>query len=258
MTGLTIGTVLMLLIAAFAAGWLDAIGGGGGLIQLPVLLLLLPHSAPAAVLGTNKLSSIIGTTAAARTYAKTVPPPRAIAAPMMLAAFIGAGAGSAVASSLDPELYRPVIVVMLVGVWIFTFINPAARLKQIPDHEPPQVGVFMPVLLGFGIGFYDGAIGPGTGTFLLIGLVAAFGLSFLRASSTAKFVNVATNLASILVFAATGSILWLLGLLMGAANLAGGIIGSRTAIRFGSEFVRRTMLVVIAALIVRLGITIFG
>ncbi|MEY2634789.1 MAG: hypothetical protein RIS75_729 [Actinomycetota bacterium] len=247
---------VLLLIAAAAAGWMDAIGGGGGLIQLPALLLAIPPAFTPSALGTNKLSSIIGTSAAAVTYAREVPPPMKSIRPMMIAAFIGSSAGSLVATSLNPTVFRPVIFVLLVVVWVITLINPTSRVKAVLDHETPEHSWFIPIVAGLSLGFYDGAIGPGTGAFLLIFLVQMLGLSFLRASSSAKFVNVATNGASVLIFAASGHIMWFLGITMGCANLIGGVIGSRMAIRFGSEFVRKMLLIVVALLIVRLGFTI--
>ena len=247
---------VLLILAAAAAGWMDAIGGGGGLIQLPALLLVIPTALTPSALGTNKLSSIIGTSAAAATYARKVPPPMASIKPMMIAAFIGSAAGSLLASSLNPTVFRPIIFVLLVIVWIITLINPTSRVTAVLDHETPQHSWFIPIVAGLSLGFYDGAIGPGTGAFLLIFLVQMLGLSFLRASSSAKFVNVATNGASVIIFAASGHVLWILGLTMGVANLIGGVIGSRMAIRHGSEFVRKILLIVVAVLIVRLGFTI--
>lgn len=248
----------LLLLAAFAAGWLDAIGGGGGLIQLPMLLLVLPANLTPVALGTNKVSSIIGTTAAATTYARRLPPPLKTAAPMMGAAFLASLAGSSLASSVDPVSFRPVILVMLVIVFVITLSKRSLSAATLADHETPTHGLLLPIAIGAGIGFYDGLIGPGTGAFLLVALVQLAGFSFLRASSTAKFVNWSTNLASIIIFGAFGSILWSLGLAMGAANLGGGLLGSRMALARGSGFVRGLLLAAVALLIVRLAWSLVG
>lgn len=250
--GLAPVTVGLLLLAALAAGWVDAVSGGGGLLQLPSLLVALPSgSPPAQALGTNKLSSIIGTAAAARTYARQVTLDLRTALPMAGAAFLGSAAGSALATRLPAGAFRPVILVALVGVWTWTLLRPAMGAQDALRWDGRRHRA-VAVVAGLGIGFYDGLIGPGTGSFLLIVLVAVLGYSFLSASATAKLVNLGTNAASIAVFGATGNVLWLLGAAMGACNLVGAVIGARMAIRRGSGFVRVVFLAVVGALIARL------
>ncbi len=249
---LDLGTIVLLCIAAGAAGWVDAVTGGGGLIQLPSLLIAMPNGPPADALGTNKLSSIIGTSAAAATYLRNTRIDLRTALPMAVAAFIGAGLGALLASHIPAASFRPIILVMLIGVWLWTWLKPAMGTVEQLRWEGQRRHYGVAVIAGLGIGFYDGLIGPGTGSFLLIVLVAGLGLSFLKASATAKIVNVGTNIAALIIFGFTGSVLWLLGLLMGACNLVGAVIGARTAIAKGSEFVRRVFLVVVALLILRL------
>ena len=256
MLELDLATLALLAVAAFAAGWLDAIGGGGGLIQLPALLLALPTQSTAIAIGTNKISSLIGTSASAIAYSKKVKPPLKTVAPMMVAAFVGSIFGSIVAVSIKPEVFRPVILVLLIVVWVITWRNPVSALKTIEDHEPPTHSKLTPLLWGIGIGFYDGAIGPGTGIFLLALLVNVIGLSFLRSSATAKFVNLATNFASLLVFLSFGNIYWALGVSMGLSNLAGSLVGTKLAIKHGSPFVRKVLLIAVAALILRLAFSL--
>lgn len=251
MIGLDPGTIALLCVAAACAGWVDAVTGGGGLVQLPSLLIAMPDQPPATALGTNKLSSVIGTSAAALTYARRTRVDLRTALPMAIAAFVGAAGGALLASHLPAQAFRPVILVLLVAVWIYTLVRPAMGLEENRRFTGRRHGVIAGVA-GLGIGFYDGLIGPGTGSFLLIVLVAGLGLSFLAASATAKIVNLGTNIAALIVFGLTGSVLWLLGLLMGACNLAGAIIGARTAIARGSGFVRAVFLVVVALLILRL------
>ena len=246
-------TILLLAVAAGAAGWVDAVTGGGGLIQLPSLLIAMPNGAPAEALGTNKLSSIIGTSAAATTYLRNTRLDLRTALPMALAAFMGAGLGATLASRIPAASFRPIILVMLIAVWLWTWLRPAMGTVENLRWEGQRRHYVVAVVAGLGIGFYDGLIGPGTGSFLLIVLVAGLGLSFLKASATAKIVNIGTNVAALIVFGLTGSVLWLLGLLMGACNLIGAVIGARTAVARGSGFVRSVFLVVVALLIVRLG-----
>lgn len=249
---LDLGTIVLLCIAAGAAGWVDAVTGGGGLVQLPSLLIAMPNGPPADALGTNKLSSIIGTSAAAATYLRNTRIDLRTALPMALAAFIGSGLGALLASRIPAASFRPVILVMLIGVWLWTWLKPAMGTVENLRWEGQRRHYGVAVVAGLGIGFYDGLIGPGTGSFLLIVLVAGLGLSFLKASATAKIVNVGTNIAALIIFGFTGSVIWLLGLLMGACNLIGAVVGARTAIAKGSEFVRRVFLIVVALLILRL------
>lgn len=244
--------VLLLCLAAGFAGWVDAVAGGGGLVQLPALLLGLPDAAPAAVLGTNKLSSVWGTTASAVTYWRRAPPDLPTAVPMAGCAFLGSGAGALCASLLPASAFRPLVLVLLVAVFAYT-----ARAPALGEVEALRWGgrrhLAAAVLAGAGIGFYDGVFGPGTGSFLVIVLVGLLGYSFLRASAAAKVVNAGTNLAAVLVFASQGAVLWRLGLLMGACNVLGSVLGARTAIRRGSGFVRAVFLAVVAVLVLRLG-----
>jgi uncharacterized protein len=230
----------------------DAVSGGGGLLQLPALFLAFPTLPPVQVLAVNKVSSILGTGAATATYSRKAPPDVRTALPMALTAIAGAALGAATASRLPADVFRPIIVVLLVGVWVWTLVRPGmGRTQELRWHGTGRHYV-VAALAGLGIGFYDGLIGPGTGSFLLIVLVAVLGYSFLNASSTAKVVNLGTNLAAIVVFSLTGTVLWGLGLIMGACNLAGAVVGARMAIRRGSGFVRVVFLAVVGVLILRL------
>jgi uncharacterized membrane protein YfcA len=245
-------TIALLCLAALAAGWVDAVTGGGGLLQLPALLIAMPGAAPAQALGTNKLASLIGTSAAATTYLRKTKLDLRTALPMAVAAFIGAGFGATMASRIPAASFRPIILFLLIAVWLWTWFRPAMGTVEQRRWEGRKRHYVVAVLAGFGIGFYDGLIGPGTGSFLLIVLVAVLGLSFLQASATAKIVNMGTNIAALIIFGLTGSVLWLLGLLMGVCNLVGAVIGARTAIARGSGFVRRVFLVIVALLIMKL------
>lgn len=244
--------VVLLCIAAAAAGWVDAVSGGGGLLQLPALLLAMPTAAPVTALATNKLSAIMGTAAATATYSRKAPPDVRTALPMAVAAFAGAACGALVASQVPAAAFRPIIVVALAAVWLWTLVNPAMGRDQQLRWQGRRRHYVVATAAGLAIGFYDGVIGPGTGSFLLIVLVAGLGFSFLNASSTAKVVNLGTNAAALIVFAITGSVLWGLGLLMGACNVAGAVLGARMAIARGSQFVRAVFLTVVGLLIVRL------
>ncbi len=252
LTGLDPVTIALLCLAAGAAGWVDAVTGGGGLVQLPSLLIALPAQQPAVALGTNKLSSIIGTSAAATTYLRRVRLDLRTALPMAGAAFIGSAIGALLASHLPAAAFRPIILILLIAVWLFTLLRPAMG-REANLRFTGRRHVVIATIAGAVIGCYDGLLGPGTGSFLLIVLVAGLGLSFLQASATAKIVNLGTNIAALIVFGLTGSVLWVLGLIMGCCNLVGAVIGARMAIARGSGFIRAVFLVVVALLIVRLG-----
>jgi uncharacterized protein len=246
-------TLVLLCLSAALAGWVDAVSGGGGLLQLPALLLALPGAAPVEVLATNKIASVLGTSTATATYARQAPPDVRTALPMVVAAVAGAALGAGTASRLPVDLFRPIIVVLLMAVWLWTLLSPAMGRTQALRWQGRRRHYVVATAAGLAIGFYDGLIGPGTGSFLLIVLVAVLGYSFLNASSTAKVVNLGTNLAAIVVFGVTGSVLWLLGLLMGLCNAAGAFVGARMAIKRGSGFVRVVFLAVVGVLILRLG-----
>ena len=247
-----ITTLVLLCLAAGLAGWVDAVSGGGGLLQLPALLLAFPHGAAVQILGTNKLASAMGTTVATGTYARRASPDVRTALPMAVAAIVGSAAGAVTASHVPSSLFRPVVVILLIVMWFWTLLRPGMGAVQSLRWQGRRRHYIAAALAGGGIGFYDGVFGPGTGSFLLIVLVAVLGYSFLNASATAKVVNLGTNLAALLVFGLAGSVLWVLGLLMGVCNSAGAFVGARMAIQRGSGFVRAVFLVVVAVLIVRL------
>ncbi|MEZ5116325.1 MAG: TSUP family transporter [Candidatus Nanopelagicales bacterium] len=245
-------TVALLCAAALVAGWVDAVSGGGGLVQLPALLLAMPGQPPAVALGTNKLSAVLGTSAAAVTYLRRATPDLRTAVPMAVAAFVGSALGATVATRVPPGAFRPVVLVLLVVAWLWTLLRPALGEEEARRFTGRR-HYALAVAGGAVIGTYDGMLGPGTGSFLVFLLVAGLGYSFLRASATAKVVNVGTNLAALIVFGVSGSVLWGLGLLMGAANVLGAVIGARTAVARGSGFVRVVFLAVVGVLIARLG-----
>lgn len=226
--------------------------GGGGLIQLPALLIGLPASTPpAAILGTNKISSVWGTATSSITYAVRVRPDWRTVLPLVVGAGLGSTGGAQLAKLLSKDAFTPIVLVALVVVGTYTWRRPQLGLVSARKHLG-RAHYGRTAAIGLGVGAYDGFLGPGTGSFFVILLVGMLGYGFLEASAKAKIANLVTNLAAIAVFAAHGSILWGLGLSMGAANLVGGFLGARTAIARGNAFVRRVFLIVVGVLALKL------
>jgi uncharacterized membrane protein YfcA len=236
-----------LIVAAFVAGWVDAVVGGGGLIQLPALLIGLPsNTPPAVILGTNKISSFCGTATSSVTYALRIPLHWWTVLPLVIASAIGSAIGASLAKLLPKDAFTPIVLTALIGVGLYVWRRPQLGLVSIRKHAGGgHYG--LTALIGLVVCAYDG-----TGSFFVILLVAVLGYGFLEASATAKIANLVTNLSAIVVFGLSGSVLWTLGLVMGAANLIGGYIGARTAISRGSAFVRKVFLIVLTGLIIKL------
>ncbi|MEU9864013.1 TSUP family transporter [Streptomyces sp. NPDC047971] len=253
MPDISLTTVVLLCVAALVAGWIDAVVGGGGLLLLPALLLGLPQAGAAQILGTNKAVAIVGTTGAAVTYVRKAPVQVRTAVRIGLAALAGSMAGAFFAAGISSEVLRPVIMVVLVGVAAFVMLRPSFG-TQGGDRAPVTRArvVTAIVLVGGGIGLYDGLFGPGTGTFLVLALTAVLHLDLVTASATAKIVNVCTNAGALAMFAYQGSVLWQLAAVMAVFNLAGGMIGARMALSKGAEFVRGVLLFVVFSLVAKL------
>lgn len=251
-------TVLALLgLAALAAGFVDAVVGGGGLIQLPALLLGMPSAAPVEILATNKVASICGTSVSASTYYRRIRPDPRTFLPLMALAFLGSAAGAAVASRIPRDLFEPIVLVVLVVVGAYVLIKPELGERTALRFQGHR-HLAAAMLTGLVIGFYDGALGPGTGSFFVFTLVGLMGYSFLEASAKARLANWATNLAAILVFVAHDAVVWYVALVMGACNVVGGYVGARTAVHHGTRFVRVFFIVVVSAFIVRIGGEVLG
>ncbi len=247
---MSVEVLIFLALASGFAGFVDAMAGGGGLIQLPALLIGLPNKELPLILGTNKVPSIFGTTAAARNYFKNIKPDIPLTISMMGPAFIGSITGAAFAATIPKDFFKPFIVFLLITVAIYTWRKPALGMNENLKFTHKKRLLFV-ALIGLLIGFYDGIFGPGTGTFLVFFLVSGIGYAFLKASATAKLVNIATNAGAILSFQLTGHIWWQLGLLLAFANVIGAVIGSHLAIKGGSPLVRKVFLAVTFLLITR-------
>jgi uncharacterized membrane protein YfcA len=244
--------LLVLCAAAFLAGFIDSVVGGGGLIQLPALLILLPHATPVPdVLGTNKFVGITGTAAAAWNYRRHLKTEWGAVLPAAVSGLVFSVGGALSVSLLNPAVLRPMILLLLVAVALYTFRRKDFGTLHAPRLAPgPRFG--LSALMGSAVGFYDGFFGPGTGSFLIFGFIGIFGFDFLAASAGAKIINTATNFSTVVYFASTGHVLYRLALPMAVCNILGSLTGTRLAILRGSRFVRVFFLVVVSAIICKL------
>lgn len=241
-----------LLVAAFLAGGIDAIVGGGGLVQIPALFSALPGARPATVLATGKLAGLLGTTSAAARYLRSVRLSWPLLLPIIGAALLASLGGAMTASHVAPAVFRPLVPIMLGLVLLYTLLR--RDLGEV--HAPRTLGTaarVAGVLLAAAIGFYDGFFGPGTGSFLMVLFIRLYGFDFVHAAASARVVNVATNATALGWFTWHDPPLWPVGLAMAAANAVGGLVGARAAISGGSRLIRPVFVGVVAALIAKTG-----
>lgn len=242
-------TVLLCLVSFFA-GFIDAIVGGGGLLQTPAIMIILPQYPVATLLGTTKIPSISGTAFAAWRYSRQVRLDWRLLSLVALLAFGGAFLGAFCVSLIDNRVIKPIIFFVLLIVAGYTYVNKNFGQPRDTDHSR-GMQLFLGLLCGFIIGFYDGLIGPGTGTFFILIFIAFLGYDFIHASASAKLINLATNLAAIVYFGSTGHILYQFALPMAACNMAGAFFGTRLALLKGNAFVRVFFLCVVFATLLR-------
>ena len=239
-------------LAALGAGWVDAVVGGGGLIQIPALLIGVPGASPAQVLATNKLSSITGTLSSSITYFRRVRPDLRTALPMAIVACAGAIGGAFIGVHIPKAAFTPIVLVMLLLVGAYTLLKPDLGSVTALRHSGIR-HTALAMMTGLLIGVYDGALGPGAGSFLVFAIVGLLGNAFLEATAKAKIVNLATNIGALAVFIPGGHVMWRFGLIMAGSNLIGGYVGARTAVARGSGFVRAVFIAVVVAFVLRLG-----
>jgi uncharacterized protein len=249
--------ILLLCLFSLLAGFIDSVVGGGGLIQIPAMLILLPGAPVATILGTNKFASCAGTTIAVQRYARHVAIDWSTVLPAAITAFAFSFVGSRTVTLLNPAFMRPIVLVLLILVAIYVFFVKDLGLIHQPRHAPEKAK-WLGVLIGAGIGFYDGFFGPGTGSFLIFLFVGVFGFDFLSASASAKVINWATNIASVIYFAWSGNIIYQYAAPMAVCNVLGATIGTRLALAKGSRFVRIFFLVIVCALIAKLAQSIIA
>jgi uncharacterized protein len=249
-------TIILLCLFAFLAGFVDAIVGGGGLIQTPAGLILLPQYPVASVIGSLKIPAFTGTAFAARQYLKKVQVNWKQVSLMGLIAFLAAFAGSELLSQVSNRFMKPIIFVVLIGVALYTYTKKSFGQHTHKDIHPKHQ-FFYSLLISLLIGFYDGFIGPGAGSFLVMAFIGILGYDFLKAGTHAKLINLSTNLGSISLFVLKGSILWSVAIPMAVSNGIGGILGAKLAIYKGNQFIRIFFLLIVTATLLRFGYDIF-
>lgn len=247
MPDLSLDLVLLLVSAAFAAGFVDAIAGGGGLITVPALMLAgLP---PAQALATNKVQGVFGAAAAAISYARRglVDPRRQLGAAVV--AFVAGLAGALLVGWIPAQALRYALPLVLIGMALFFALKPG--LDDTDRKSRMTVPAFAATAVP-AIAFYDGFLGPGTGSFFMLGFVMLAGYGVLRATAHTKLLNFASNLGGLAAFAAVGKPLWLLGAIMALAQVAGALLGARLAMRVGARLIKPLLVATSALLALRL------
>ncbi len=248
--------IVLLCLVAFAAGFIDAIVGGGGLIQTPAALVLLPQFAVANVIGTLKIPAFCGTSVAAFQYARKVKMNWKLLGIMAAISCTAAFGGSFLLSQVHNNFMKPLLLVILIAVAFYTYSKKHFGTHTERDHSQKEQIIYG-ILISIVIGFYDGFIGPGAGSFLILAFITLIGFDFLKASAHAKMINMATNLGSIIFFMSSGRIMFAIAIPMAVCNAAGGALGARLAIIKGNKFIRVFFLVIVIATIIRFAYDVF-
>ena len=245
-------TIILLSLSAFTAGFIDAVVGGGGLIQTPFLLITFPKMPLPVLFGTNKIAALSGTSIAAFKYAKKITFNYKLLFVIALSCFISSYLGAQIINHIDSNLLKPLILIILIVIAIYTFIK-----KDLGAIETKELALTKQMLygacIGIIVGFYDGFFGPGTGSFFVLGFVVILGFEFVKASAYAKIVNCVTNISALIVFIKEGNYILPLAILMAVFNITGSYIGSHLALKKGNGFVRIIFLVIVSIMILKYG-----
>ncbi len=243
-------TIILLALSAFTAGFIDAVVGGGGLIQTPFLLITFPKMPLPILFGTNKIAALAGTSIAAFKYAKKITFDFKLLFVIALSCFISSYLGAQIINHIDSNLLKPLILIILIAIAIYTYIKKdlgAIETKELSLNKQMLYGA----CIGLIVGFYDGFFGPGTGSFFVLGFVVILGFEFVKASAYAKVVNCVTNISALVVFIEQGNYILHLAILMAVFNIIGSFIGSSLALKKGNGFVRIIFLVIVSIMILK-------
>lgn len=247
---------IFVTLASMFAGFVDAVVGGGGLILVPALFGAFPSAPPATLLGTNKSAGVWGTLISARQYAKRVDMRWQAIAPAAGAGFVASLLGAWAVTVVDPSMLRKALPLILIAVLAYTLYKKQLGQTHAPRYSG-RMEAWVASAIGISIGFYDGFFGPGAGSFFVFLMVRWLGYDFLNASASAKILNIATNVAALILFTAKGHVWWHFAIPLAVANVLGSMLGTWMALKKGSGFVRGMFIVVVAALIVKTGYDAF-
>jgi len=245
-------TLSLLAITAFIAGFIDAVVGGGGLIQLPFLLINFPKISLPVIFGTNKIAALCGTSVSAFRYSRRIKFNFKLLLVISIFCFAASFAGAQVINLIDPKILKPLVLIILVLVLIYTFLKKnlgASQSKELSLNRQ----MFYGSLIGIAVGFYDGFFGPGTGSFFVLGFVVILGFEFMQASAYAKVVNCITNISALIVFVKEGNYILSLALIMAVFNMIGSYLGSIMAMKKGNGFIRVIFLLIVSIMILKYG-----
>ena len=240
-------TLAALGVVGLVAGFVDAIAGGGGLLTVPALLSV--GLSPVAAFATNKVQSVVGTAMATATYWRRGYIDLRSLLPAIAATFAGAFLGATTVRAIDTSLLSfavPIALILVAGY--FTF---APQLTDADRHARLRFSLFVP-LMGFVVGYYDGILGPGTGSFFTMGFVTLFGLGVTRAAGHTKALNLVSNLGALALFIPAGDVVWPVAIVMALGQVLGGYLGALTGIRFGARLIRPMVVAISVILALRL------
>ncbi|MFJ2744712.1 sulfite exporter TauE/SafE family protein [Streptomyces sp. NPDC087440] len=242
----------LLTLAAFVAGFIDSIAGGGALILVPAVLFA--GYSPQLALGTEKYVSTVGTLAALWNFARSKKVVWKLVGAGVVFALAGAFIGAKVILAFDAQTIGKIVTFLIPFGLLLTLLPKRNRhAESLQELHGLTLWLWAP-LLCFGIGFYDGFFGPGTGSMLILGFHLVLRMGLLESSATSKVFNLASNVGALVAFVISGHILWLIGIPMLLANIAGNWIGSKTALKGGAKVVRRTLVASMSVLFVSLAL----
>lgn len=249
-------TIISLIVFSFVGGFIDAVVGGGGLIQIPALLIALPETPLPTIFGTNKIAALAGTSISSIQYSTRIKFNYKLLFVISFCAGLASFLGANVVSLISVNKLKPIILFVLIAIAIYTFLKKdlgSLQTKSLTPERQLLYGSF----IGLVVGFYDGFFGPGTGSFFVLGFVVILGFEFVQASAYSKIINCMTNISALVVFIRNGNYLLELAIIMAICNIAGSFVGTRIALRKGNSFVRTLFLVIVTLLILKYAYDIF-